>query len=319
MYLPATIIAALNRSYEATFMGTKMITGLFALSLYVGGEMKKRSKETLFSIIAIYGAITIINIATFFLYYPSMSPTNLNFYFLGNDNGSIYETQVFIMLSLYYITKYNKKNTFLILIASIILLGYLYVDSGNGKIFAAIMLIYIILHKRIKKIRLKPAIIAYIIITMIVVISTNVSIFKPILNSLGKSETISGRTIVWSKSVDNIKRKPLLGNGFESSELTTAKISTVKAHNIVLQLAYTGGIYMVALFVITCRIIAKDARNLPANDKRKNVLYISLILLLYVSIMDFYINKYTTAMLLLPMYYDILNSRTEKHKKTLRK
>ncbi len=305
LFLPPTIIS-FAKGYDAGIKdGVKTMAMTFSLTLFFLSSFKRDTlRTTLKSIIIVYGAAALANTISFIICRPSMSPIEPNFYLLGNDNGSIYEASIFMGLSLVYSVKYLKKVPLYLLLSFIVIfMGYCYVSSGNGIAFSSLIILFSIFYKHFPAVLCRLAILAYIFFTAIIVFPSNTAPVEPILKAVGKSPTISGRTIVWAKSSKSIRETRLLGNGFEPTEVTVSKIGYSKTHNLVLQLLYTGGIAMLAVFIAIFLAIIL-AVEFSTDATAKKCLLFGLAVFLWISAMDFYLLKETTALLFLCTFFE---------------
>ncbi len=303
------LILAIKNGYNGEAMnGLKTILGVFSLAIFIPTSLKRQHRETLLSIIIVYGFFCILNTISFFTHYPSMDPSQKFFYLLGVDNSSIYEVEVFAVAALYYCVVYGIQKKILIILMLFILLGYLRVMSGNGIVFTSILILLILFYKRIKIALIKPLMVIYAIITVVMVFGASSSLISPVLETLGKSSTISGRTIIWEKAQYQVSKSPIIGNGLEPYEVSKSKIGINRTHNLPLQLLYSGGILMIGIaLLIMYRIIKKVLKNKFLKDSQKTLLLMGIIILLFISIMDFYLYRFTNAIILLLPYCEAKN------------
>lgn len=107
-------------------------------------------------------------------------------------------------------------------------------------------------------------------VTMIAVVGNNIG---PIAIALGKDPRLSGRTQLWSASIDLIRKHPIFGNGFQSTFTDwfapgrqvwqTVGFQLPNAHNAVLQAALDLGVVGAALLVaLVIRVVVRGARVL---------------------------------------------------------
>lgn len=312
------IITTINKeNYSEIFYGLKILAGMISAVLLIDYNFKNRCKEFLKSFITFWGFMVVINVLSFFIFYPSMDPLQSAFYFLGNDNGSIYETLLFVFASIFYYIRFNNdKIPFKFwLIFLFIFSGYYYVKSGNG--MSCIVLIGFFLAFRNKKIVLKimkPQLFAgiYVFLFLMIVCLRDLSFMKPVLEILGKSSTLTGRTGIWDRCLKYIEINKWFGNGYEPALISIYKIGNVKAHNIILQFLYNGGIMMLLLFGVLNLKIIKSINKNEKNKTKKFLMNISIFLFFVISLFDFYIQKYTYIFMLCIYYFFINDFEKEK-------
>lgn len=299
-------------------MAFKMFIGTISLSLLIDYNISNREENFLKSVMILFGTLVLINISSFYIYYPSMDPRQLYFYFLGNDNGSIYETFLFTYIAIIYFLTYKKKiPTYFYAILIYIFLGYFYVHSGNGMVCMLVTILFSIFYDLnvINKIT-NPIgfLIVYIFFFLnIVVYRTNNIFVNFVLKKLEKSSTFSGRTFLWDKSFIYIKKHPLIGNGFESVAKSTLKIGKNKTHNMILQYLYNGGYLMIGLMIIILYKLMKRIKESTLDINVKKCMKFSIFLFLVISLFDFYINKFTFIMIIMIYYVMCSNNKESKN------
>ena len=303
------IIATIfNKNYDALTNGIKILLGSFSLSLLIEAKMKEKPEIFLKHLITYSGILVIINIFSFYIFYPSMDSKALYFYFLGNDNGTIYETFLYIYISiLYYLTCKNKIPKYFFVIVIFIFSGYTFVQSGNGRICLIVTLLLLLTYKTeiFKKIaNYKVLIPLYIVIfSMIVIFRNNNIIMQKVLEFLGKGTTFTGRTFIWDAAFLYISKHPIIGNGYENAILTTQKIFQVKAHNLIIQYLYMGGYSMITILFIIIKNVINKIKNNMLSEKINNIMFFSLFMYFVISIFDFYYAKYNFLFIILIYYY----------------
>lgn len=70
-----------------------------------------------------------------------------------------------------------------------------------------------------------------------------------ILSIFGKSSNLSGRTFIWTKIMTYIPQSPIIGFGVNSTVIKSRIWGFTHVHNLVLNLIYTGGFLLLAIFV----------------------------------------------------------------------
>lgn len=300
--------------------GVRILIGSVSLACLVDYNISFRKKDFLKSVIFFWGSLVVLNILSFFIFFPSMDVNQLNFYFLGNDNGSIYETFTFIFVALVYFSLYAKKiPLYFYILLMFIFAGYFYVKSGNGILCMLITIVFILLYKLsfVKKI-LTPKLLIPIYIFlffMIVIIRDNNFFMQTLLDLFGKSQTISGRTYIWDQSIYYFAQHPLIGNGYESEAIAMAKFGNVKAHNVILQYLYTGGVATLGLFLTFVGIVLNRIKKSNVNINLKTIMNFSIFLFFVISMFDFYMVKFTTFLMLTIYYFLLCDSIPSEEKK----
>lgn len=312
IYMIPIGVTIVNKNYSEVFYGSKILVGTISSILIVDYNVKIRPKEFLHSFITFFGIMNFMNILSFYLYYPSMDSIQLYFYFLGNDNGSIYESMLYIFASIFYYIKFNNNKipVFFWIMMLFIFSGYVFVESGNGMSCMILIMIFLLFrnNKKISKI-FSPKLFlwVYALIFIMIVCFRNLSFMQPVLDILGKSSTLTGRTDIWDKCIKYINDSLIWGNGYEPVLYVISKIGNVKAHNIILQYLYNGGIIMTLLFGFLNFKILKKVNKIEVDYISRLMINVSIFLFFIVSLFDFYIQKYTYIFMIIIYYCYIVN------------
>lgn len=134
---------------------------------------------------------------------------------------------------------------------------------------------------------------------------------------LGKSTTITGRNLLWGRTIIAISRHPLIGYGFMSKEDRvdlTGVYWAVHSHNQYLELLLTGGIFLLVMF---CILLAFVSMTLIKNRE----LYSSKLLSVtcFVVLILFLTEAYTTEFFVFFVFmlsahcYDIFQNENMHH------
>ena len=317
MYLIPLLVTIICGDHTVIRKGIKLLIGSVCISMLIDYNMESRPKKFLESIMIFYGTLIIVNTLSFFLFYPSITPLKESVYFLGNDNGSIFEVFLFVYVSLVYYTMHNRKiPIYFYILLSFVFAGYLYVKSGNGMICMLISIIFTVLYKRpfAKKLfKLKFMIPIYLLLFFTIVVFQNNGLIQIVLDMLNKSPTISGRTYIWNKCGYYISQRPLFGNGYENDLLISSKISNSKAHNIILQYLYTGGVATLGVFLLIVGIVLYKTNKSKIDADVKNIINFSIFLFFIMCIFDFYIDKFITI-IMFAIYYCVVTTKIKSPK-----
>ena len=318
MYFVPFIVTATYGDHQMIRYAIKILLGNVSLALLISYNIPDRTKEFLQSSILFFGALVFINTMTFFLYYPSMISEQLSYYFLGNDNGTIYETFIFIYLSLVYFNMYKEKiPIYFYLIVIFIFSGYFYVKSGNGMVCMIITILFMLLYKyKYVKffLKLRFMIPIFLALFFTIVIFRNNGLIQLVMNILDKNPTISGRTVIWDKCWQFIGQHPILGNGYENEILMEYKVDNSKLHNVILQYLYNGGVVALTLFLTVVGMVLNKIKASKLDDDIKNIMNFSIFLFFVISIFDFYVVKFTMIFMFL-IYYFIATTTKDQIKK----
>ena len=303
-------------NYDMLAQGIKVLLASVSLPMLIKYNYDIDFKSFIKEIMIIFGILVSVNVLTFYIYYPSMTQF-LYFYFLGNDNGSIYETFLYIYISIIYYLHYKKRiPVYFYVIVAFLISGYVFVRSGNSMVCLFVTATVILLSKTniFKKVcnNEKIFMVGYIVFFLLIVIFRNNSAFmNVVLTLLDKNPTFTGRTFIWDYTFKYIKLHPLIGNGYENSVILTSKIHQVKAHNLILQYLYMGGLFTLTLFLYFVYKNIKIIKKGKIDKRVKALMQFSIFLFFIISVFDYYYYKYTFIIMILVYYYINLESENK--------
>lgn len=208
----------------------------------------------------------------------------------------------FFLLDLISKNKLSKKLLFFLLFA---FASYLYVRSGNGMACVALLLaIYFIYNNKIldNVISGMSIILSYLVIFYLIVVQRDGGVVALILRLFEKDATYSGRTYIWESCFKYIKLHPFFGNGYEDNSVLLMKMGNIKAHNIIIQNLYNGGLVMLVLFLILLFLVLKKISTVT-TIKVKNTMNLFLFTVLLLTLFDYYYSKVSIIYLFSLYYY----------------
>ena len=137
------------------------------------------------------------------------------------------------------------------------------VDASGASVailFYVVMIYYSAAGRKSEKLRIflskilnfKVIVAVYaVLVTLVVTGSTLVVRFAH--NTLGKSETLSHRTIVWAQCIQHFFKNPILGKGYLTTDQYIERITLLRlgtnAHNMVLSILLTVGIVGMGIYI----------------------------------------------------------------------
>lgn len=180
---------------------------------------------------------------------------------MGNPNflgGYLAMILPFVLLAnlktMFHISKIQTfflKRILILLIIAVILLS----DSRSAQIAAGVVLLGSFVYVNIQSV-LWQRIIMGILLTLSLVIFSNQELIM-------KRDSIwDNRSLIWSKGVEGLVKRPMLGYGQENFELVFPKERHMKvdnAHNIFLEIAVSSGIIGLGLFLTILVVVFKHA------------------------------------------------------------
>lgn len=305
------VLSTLINGQPKIITSIKTLLMNFSLFTYIGYRLSSKTNISFYkNALKVLAPLVLFNTITLILCYRNKFSGINDFYFLGNDNGSIFETFLLIEYSVIYnLSKHKQLKKMPFLLTIITLIGYIRTMSGNAMVACMLMLMLLFLYNSsIAKRILKPACVGaiYIAFFLLVVIGRGDSgITGSILSALGKDNTYTGRTIIWDKMLEHTKNKPLVGNGYETPETQVKKYGHIKAHNIFIQTLYDGGLLELLSILLILSLALFSAKKLTPE----NAALITGLVLIYLIIctFDYYNYKYHLIMAMVPILARTIN------------
>ena len=273
--------------------------------------MKKNTDNTLSAFSLVFQGLVYINFFTMIafpngIYSTSVHPVN---WFLGYKNAHIlYVLPALFFITLNFLRKDRKVNLyylFFILISGISIfiggsstgiIGYLIFTIGAFMIFA---------HKD-KFITIKKAIVVNVTTFLAIVVFQIQNVFTMLIQSvLHKNLNFTGRTNIWSTTIELIKKNFLLGYGVQPSTIRVViynNINAVNSHNEFLEILYHGGIVLCSVFVYMIYLIIK---KLNANKEHTVAKLGTILLFTYFVMMLMESYRYNLFMFLFVILFNI--------------
>lgn len=225
-------------------------------------ENRKAAFDGISTILLWYACVNLISIIFFRdgLYLPEDASGKEAYYFLGHNNSTIRVLFPGIVLSgICDLETTNKISIKTICFIVVVALQVIITGSITAVIGMAVMALYFIF-KRIKRIKkfFHPFVFSAVpvLLLVLVVICGVQNLFSFFLESvLGKTGSLSGRTLIWSLAMNCIKAHPFLGYGIgrSFSEITGLFFNASSAHNYLLDLSLRGGIFCaIILQAVVC-------------------------------------------------------------------
>lgn len=273
--LAELLLSTLFSKYASLYYYISTVVPILGIC-FLTGEIALHNPYTgLKSMYIYFSACVLINTATIFLFPNAMYANNRGIWvcwFLGEDNSGYIYYIVASTVAMIYTQCISKKATvlsFLVWGASFVFTFYR--DIGTGKACQIIWAV-LVLGYQFEWIRrfLKARYVLYVIAGgFVALVLLRSSIIAPIASALGKDITITGRTLIWDKTLLRISEKPLLGWGLCDGVVFDRLVMNrglLNAHNWLLMLTFYGGIIAAALFVLAvisaCRYEKNDRNSL---------------------------------------------------------
>lgn len=269
----SSIIGNVSSIYES--IGT--ITTTLIVCLFVEEVILYAPYKGLRYMYWYFSWLVIINTILVFVFPNALYPTEfgLNICWLLGDDNTAYTCYMFAStLCMVYSRCIVKKTT--ILSVMVWILSFVYVfqrDIATG-VFCQIIwgIIFLIYHVGGIKKLIRANYAVYIIIGgLFLLVITRRIILEPIVAMLGRSVTLTGRTIVWDSVLKMIEQKPVLGYGIIdqkqfNSLLNIPILGIHSAHNLLLELLVWGGIVAAVFFLLMVYFACRKGKSYRSTD-----------------------------------------------------
>ena len=134
-------------------------------------------------------------------------------------------------------------------------------------------------------------------------------------STFGRNETLTGRTVIWSRLVPLAMARPLLGYGFGGFWTTKMReLTSSHAHNgyldVVLNLGFFG-LLLFAIFLLSC---SRKAQRVMTQDFDWGALLICFLLMLVVhNITETSMAAFTSHLMVVPLFLAVSFGKTGSH------
>lgn len=217
------------------------------------------------------------------------------FYFMGTDNFSAFfmiPMMGIVVINSFIAKKDNNYRKEALVYLGIYTLLYFYLGSYSAAFAGLIIFILIALSHQFKRIveKINVKFVAFAVGIVVIVLTyfgVQGSLNYFIINVLGKSSTMSGRTVIWEQALGLISEKPILGWGELSKEQIAnyALYGTSHAHNFLLDLLLlTGVVGMIAYMYF----VFAPVKLSNCNNEMKLIVQCFLVGQFVLWTMDFY-------------------------------
>lgn len=307
-----------------------MFSQVFVTVLLLNNAGKTKLKQLVDGYAGALLLITVSNTISA-IFFPDALYANANgryvCFLLGEDNASInvYLLCIGVCMVRAYMKKVRVDLYIVVSIASLTIFSF--IRETQGGIVCSIALIFAYILYLYKNYRLKAS---FVLCSMLAVFIFLV-IFQGVLNFdyyvqmyFQRDATLSGRTLIWSKALEMIREKPILGYGnYYSSTLADviyqSRISTsITAHNTYLTNLLAGGILLLIPFVMELIVVARQV------DEQNSTLMTGVSIALLISLLHGQIEGSDSVYILIYLIllgsctYAKINSNTWKRVKSIK-
>ena len=300
-----------NFSVLATPFRDFILVAFIILIINKSAENYERILRCLTNVCVLLSSINIITMLTFqsgIIQRYTHRDTIREMWFLGSKNPSIrflFFTLVLILLSSIIFKKKLSLSNYLLIFCSFI--SSIIVSSATGILVIATLILFFVFIDKIKiNIIFNTTFffIAGFLVTILIYQFKLTYYFEfLIVNLLQRNLTMTGRLVIWERSISNISENFFLGTGLMSSWDNFLILRASHPHNLYLYIFFTGGIIGMLFFIF---IIIKSTCLYNMNSNLKVSIFstgvIGLILLNGIS------ESLTSTPLLFPIILILYNS-----------
>lgn len=255
----------------AVFEGVTITYSLFlnvlqivALTLILQNGLDKNFESCMGMFALILEIYAYVNLASIYLFpnglYTS-ALTHYTFWFYGYKNVMIRFLLPTICVNAIYTVWKNGRYTprLIVLIAATIWTQWI-VDCKTGVVgilFVVVMMFFFTKRELPKFINLRNVILAIGIVSIALATTSMIEKLSDVLIKLGEETSVYNRTLIWSRAVELISNKPILGYGLRSTEgyrqlfnLSLGWTDFSHPHNYVLYVLIQGGLIVFSIVAI---------------------------------------------------------------------
>lgn len=306
LLLFSTLINGTTGKYWTQITQMLSVIGIF---LYCDYFIPKNPEKFLSVVSKYICFIAFLSSITMFMYYPHGMYIDFrydrNYYFFGLDNIAFFTFYIgLIMLIVHSKYKYGKVNMKTYLFILFMIISYVYVNSTTA--YCALIALFlgtILIEKKVLKVSYKFSVISMVLFCLSICLFGMQNYFGNFLqNVLGKSLTLTGRTLIWERSIDYIIEQPVFGYGLEFGSTMITKVGFNHIHNIFIENLYKGGIVLTFVYFFSLFKIGNKVK-----EHKKTLIYslfsLFLFIFLFICQFDYYNDIYICFMIYPLLYY----------------
>ena len=271
-YLIFLLLACYIGKYSSIVTFFHFYYPIVGFCLYFMMAYDYNERDTIKSLNFSFNILTFLNFCTIIFYPNGMYSDGLynNCWFFKYDNLHIMMFIPNFLINLLVLEKYkNSINTISIYFNWIIIILSILICKSATAIVSLLIICGFHLFKLCKNRKENNCLIkntntlmnVYIILFFLIIIFRMQDIFSwLIVKFLGKDLTFSNRTVIWDRTIELIRKKPILGYGIENTEIFKLKMGNqafTHAHNTFLNVIYSGGFVTFSFFFLMLKRISK--------------------------------------------------------------
>lgn len=292
------VVSSLINGANVVYAIRKLIV-VMSICVITNTNLKDNTEHFINTVYWILYSIVLVNFITMLLYpngiyysyydYYGTQVAYLRHWFIGAGNNLILVIlpSFFVnQIRLHRIKKHIDIQT--ILLWGMGIYGVVYTGAATSMIAVVAFIIFAALveWKNIPMPSLKIYVILGVTIFALIVFFDIANVFSGVLSFLfGADVTFTGRTRTWATAIEWIKKRPLVGYGYEYASTMISKFNDNTAshcHNLYLDLVYRSGIISLCFFLTT---LLKCARPLKQFKENRISVLLSFTIFLYLGIL----------------------------------
>lgn len=272
MFSTISILSTLINSGE---IRTAIMESLQLIAIVLAGDIlaRKSLKEYISVVYPVFFLLIFINFITMIIFPEGMYSRRMqgayvwvsnNNWYLGLENGMT--AYLVPTLALSYINMFinRKKKDYILAVFVTFICLYTPIIRNKGSMFICISLFIcvccLVYFKMLPSfINAKTYFILNIIFYLLIIVfnSLNANVIS-FADALLNRETLAVRAIIWDKTMNLIKERPLLGYGYELGYTVSDKLKYDSSHNEYLWVLYRGGLLQFLSFILFIICCAKN-------------------------------------------------------------
>ena len=320
-FIGAYFIATLFSSTKGAIRSTYTVFGFYSLSLFIFYEAKHSLQKILSALSYIYGFFIYANFITDILFpsglYTVTVSSHHSAHLLGDDNAIIYVVLPGLACMICNsLQKYRKITPFVWV--ALLMSIYTLVSIWSVSAFLCIILFALIIFYEVRFRPIHPYLLLMSVFLMVFISIfglNNEFIGGFIEKSLDKDITISGRTVLWYKSLEMISEKPILGWGgyFMNGKFDLGPTISYPCHTPYLQMLIDGGVILFSIFLVLTFLIYKEAQRYKIASSYVLIACLTCMLVNYITEWSQHYHYFIICLLISNLRYFRKDSFSDKY------
>lgn len=240
-----------------------------------------------------------------------------NWFYLGHANASFFIIFPVIVVMFVYAYQFNIriiKYCWAVMAAILVcfLIQYSLAGLLGFVLFAGILAADGLfpagfVQKVCRWLNLRVILVATLIMESFLALMTGLSRYSEFLyDKFSKGQSIGARLRIWGNTLSYILAKPLTGNGLNTEEAATLRLTNTHTHNILLEFLYCGGLIALVLFVAAIlylqNYLDRNGEKLYRNKAFRTAMW-AIIPFITAATFDYYIYRHHQLILYILLWH----------------